>query len=122
LRGRVRAVRSHSSGTRELAAAGRAEASSEEDGRTADAEGAGPSSPYARGSVEQRVDLLDARLDRDELRAALDDEAGIEPVALVHLEREASEVAQALLPNLEQGLPLSSQLTRRRNDVFGGRL
>ena len=70
-----------------------------------------------RGSVEQRVDLLDARLDRDELGASLDDETGVEAVALVHLERQAAKVAEALLADFEEGLPLALQLARRRNDV-----
>ena len=43
----------------------------------------------ARASVEERVDLLHARVDRDELGAALDHEPGVEAIALVHLEGEA---------------------------------
>ena len=69
--------------------------------------------------VEQRVDLLDACLDRDELGAALDDEPRVEPVALVHLERKPAEVAQSLFAHLEQRLALALELTRRRNDVPG---
>ena len=68
-------------------------------------------------AVEQRVDLLDAGLDCDELGAALDDEPRIETVALVHLEREPAEVAQPLLANLEQRLPLALELAGGRNDV-----
>ena len=72
-----------------------------------------------RRPVEQRVDLLHARLDRDELGAALDDEARVEPVALVHLEREAAEVAKPLLAHLEQRLALALELASGWDDVRG---
>ena len=90
---------------------------SEEDRRAADADGAATASPDERASVEERVDLLHACLDRDELGAALDDEPGVEPVALVHLEREPAEVAQSLFAHLEERLALALELARRRDDV-----
>ena len=76
-----------------------------------------PPRRIARAPVEERVDLLDASLDGDELGAALDDEAGVEAVALVHLERESTEVAQPLLAHLEEGFALALELTRGRDDV-----
>ena len=72
---------------------------------------------YARSAVEQRIDLLDASLDGDELGAALDDEAGVEAVAFVHLERKTSEVAEPFLANLEERLSLALQLADGGDDV-----
>ena len=81
------------SATPEYATAAGAEARPEEDRRPADADGAASAAPDTGGPVEQRVDLLHPRLDRDKLGAPLHDEAGAEPVALVHLEREAPEIS-----------------------------
>ena len=60
---------------------------------------------------------MHARLDRHELGAALDHEPGVEAISLVHLEREAAEVAQPLLAHLEQRLALALELAGRRDDV-----
>ena len=62
--------------------------------------------------ADERVDLRDARLDRDELGAALDDERLVELVAAVHLEREAAEVAQPVLAEQEQRAALAPQVAR----------
>src|SRR4029450_2914199 len=105
----------------ERATTRRAVARVEQDRRAADADGAAPAAADPGCAVQERVDLLDAGLDRDELGAALDDHPGIDPVALVHLEREASEIAEPLLANLEQSLALALELAGGRNDVPAGR-
>ena len=98
----------------ERAAAARAEARADQDRRAAGADRA-LSAPET-GAADERVDLRDAGLDRDELRAPLDDEPFVEVVAAVHLEREAAEVAEPLLAQEEQRSALAPQLAggRRR--------
>src|SRR5262249_12985403 len=73
------------------------------------------------GPVEEGVDLLDPRLDRDELRAPLDEEPGVESVALVHLECETAEVSKPLLADEEQCLALAPELAHGWHDVLGRR-
>ena len=68
----------------------------------------------ARRPARMRVDLGDTRLDRDELGAALDDERLVEVVAPVHLEREAAEVAEAVLAQHEERATLATELARGR--------
>jgi hypothetical protein len=90
---------------------------SEKEWRSADADRSAASGSEAHGAVEKRVDLLHTSFDSDELRAAFDHEPRVEAVALVHLEREAAEVAQALFANEEQSLSLPLQLPDRWHDV-----
>jgi len=47
--------------------------------------------------AEEDVQLVDARFESDQLRAALEQEVFPEAVAPVHLEREPAEVAELLL-------------------------
>jgi hypothetical protein len=53
---------------------------------------------------------VDARLEPDQLGAALQDEILAEPVAAVHLEREAAQIAKSFLAHAEQRFPLAPQL------------
>ena len=53
---------------------------------------------------------MDARFEPDQLGAALQDEILAEPVAAVHLEGEAAQVAEAFLAQAEQRFPLTPKL------------
>ena len=97
-----------------------AETRAEKERRAADAHALPASAGRRRASVEQGVDLLHPRLDGDELGAALDDEAGVEAVALVHLERESAQVAEPVLAQLEKRLALALQLPRRGGTTYPG--
>ena len=95
----------------EGASAAWAEARADQDRRAADADRPLPAA-QAR-ALQVRVDLGDARLDRDELGAPLDHERLVEVVAAVHLERQPPEVTQTVLPQEEQRPPLAPQVARR---------
>ena len=90
------------------APAARAEARADQERRAAGADRALP--PAQARPADERVDLGDARLDRDELGTALHDRRLVELVAAVHLEREAAEVAQPLLAEHEERAALAPQL------------
>jgi hypothetical protein len=55
---------------------------------------------------------VDSRLESDQLGAPLQDEPLSEPVAAIHLEREAAEVSQPFFPEPQQGPPLTPELAR----------
>ena len=93
-------------------AATRAEAGTHEDGRPAGAD-RGASAPQATRALEERVDLARARLDRDELGAALDDQRLVEVVTPVHLERQPAELAQPILAEEQQRPALAAQVAGR---------
>ena len=63
---------------------------------------------------EQRVELLQPFIQREQLVAAFDDEILAELVAAEHLQHKAAEIAQALLPDSQQSAPLLPQLTGMR--------
>ena len=91
---------------------------------------AGAGTPVA----EQRVELVDARLEPDQVGAALEQQVLAEAVAPVHLEREPAEIAQLLLTQAQERAPLAPELAGgrggpsppwrgRRDGAFGcGRL
>ena len=96
----------------ERATAARAEARADQERRAAGADR--PLSAPEAGAADERVDLRDAGLDRDELGAALDDEPFVELVAAVHLERQPAEVAEPLLAQEEERSALAPQLAGGR--------
>ena len=57
---------------------------------------------------------MDACLEADQVGTALEQEVLPEPVATVHLEREAAQVAQLLLSEPQKRPALAPQLARRR--------
>jgi hypothetical protein len=91
----------------------------EEKGCAADAHSAPAASAKSRGAVEQRIYLLNASFQRDELRAALHYQGCVETVSFVHLECEATQVSEPLLTHLEKRLPFSLELAGRWHDVLG---
>ena len=93
------------------AAAARAEAGADQQRRAAGAD-RGAAAPQPPRALEQRVDLARARLDRDELGAALDDERLVEVIAAVHLEREAAELAQPVLAEEQERPALAPEVAR----------
>jgi len=98
-------------------AARRAESRAEKQRRTAGADCRAAADAQADRSVEERVDLLHACFYGNELRAALDDETRVEPVALVHLERQAAEITKTFLPYEEKRSTLALELANRWDDV-----
>ena len=64
--------------------------------------------------AEEHVELVDPRLEPDQLGAALEQQVLAEAVAPVHLEREAAQVAELLLAQPQEGAALAPQLARRR--------
>ena len=75
-----------------------------------------PGGPRHAGSAlrraEEHVELVDPRLEPDQLGTALEQEVLAEAVAPVHLEREAPEVAQLLLAQPHERAPLPPQGAR----------
>jgi hypothetical protein len=57
---------------------------------------------------------VDACFETDQLGAALEQQVLPEAIAAVHLQREAAEVAQLLLPQAQERAALAPELTRRR--------
>src|SRR5262249_32369481 len=101
----------------ELTSTRRTEPRAEEDRRATQTHRPAASTAHASRAVERRVDLLDARLDRNELGASLDDETSVEAVPLVHLECQAAEIAEPLLAHLEERVPFALELPRGGYDV-----
>src|SRR6188508_1216171 len=92
------------------AAARSAEARAPEQRRAAvAARGAGRGGGGANGA-EQDVELVDARLEADQLGAALEQQVLTEAVAPVHLQRQPAEVAQLLLTETQERLALAPEL------------
>jgi hypothetical protein len=67
---------------------------------------------HRHGRGEQRVQLLEAFVEGDELVAALDDQILAKLVAAEHLQHQPAEVAQALFANPQQRASLLPQLAR----------
>src|SRR5207249_9485416 len=61
----------------------------------------GRRAPRARDRGEHRVEVVDPLFERDDLAAAVDQELVAKGRAAVHLQRQPAEVADALLPRLE---------------------
>ena len=57
---------------------------------------------------------MDSRLEPDQLGATLDQEILAKTIAPVHLEREAAQIAQLVLPQPQQGAPFPPEIGRRR--------
>ena len=66
-----------------------------------------------RGGAQHLVELDETPVELDELRAALANELVVEAVLAEHLENEPAEVAQAVVPDLEQRTSLAAQRARR---------
>src|SRR5207244_11060084 len=62
------------------------------------------------GTGEHGLELAHPRLDGDQLRAALDHELRAEVIAAVQLERQPTEIAEALLAEQQQRAALTPQL------------
>ncbi len=58
---------------------------------------------------------MNARLEADQLGAALEQKVLPKAVAAVHLQREPAEVAQLLLPEAQERPSLAPELARRRS-------
>src|SRR5204862_3759419 len=65
--------------------------------------------PAGRGGRDERVELEDPLLERHELRALLEYELLAVVVAAVHLEHQPAEVADPLLPRLQERSPLAAE-------------
>src|SRR5204862_4657269 len=68
--------------------------------------------PGRNSRREQRVELLEAVVECNELVAPLDQQVLAELVASVHLQHQPAEIAQALLANTPQRAPLAAELAR----------
>lgn len=90
----------------------------QEERRPADAHCAASTLSKSRRAVEERIDFLDTCLERNELRAALHHQGGIESVTLVHLECESAQITEPLFPHLEKRLALSLELARGGHNVL----
>ena len=66
-----------------------------------------------RGGAQHFVELGETPVELDELRATLSHELVVEAVLAEHLENEPAKVAQAVVPNLEQGTSLAAQRAGR---------
>jgi hypothetical protein len=73
--------------------------------------------PDGDSGCKQRVELLQALVERDQLVAALDQQVLAELVAAEHLEHEAAEVAQALFADAKQRTALLPELARMRESA-----
>jgi hypothetical protein len=60
---------------------------------------------------------VDARLEADQLGAALEQQVFAEAVTAIHLEREAAKVAQLLLAQPEEGAPFAPEVAALAPDV-----
>ena len=96
-----------------------AEARAPESGRAALAARVVRAAPGTLRGAEQDVELVDARLEADQLRAALEQQILAEAVAPVHLEREPAEVAQLLLAQPQERAALAAELARGRRVPAG---
>ena len=77
--------------------------------------------PAGRGGLDEGVELEDPLLERHELRALLEHELLAVVVAAVHLQHQPAEVADALLPGLQERAPLAAEGTRRGRRAPGRR-
>jgi hypothetical protein len=92
----------------------RAEVRAADDGRAACASGRGCGTAGSRGHREERVELLQPLVEREELVAPVDEEVLPELVAPVHLDHQPAQVAQPLLPRSQEGAPLAAEDARVR--------
>lgn len=75
-------------------------------------------------SVQERLDLGEARVDPDDRRRPLSEQVVPEPASSVHLDEQAAEVAQRVLARLQEGAALAPQQARvgaPRSDACGAR-
>ena len=70
---------------------------------------------------ERTVELLDPLFDADELRALLEEELRLQPVALVHLEHQPAEIADPVLTRADERTPFPPHLAGRRRAALLGR-
>jgi hypothetical protein len=61
---------------------------------------------------EERVQLLEPLVERDQLVTALDQKRITEKVAAEHLQHQAAEITEALLPHTQKRSPLTAELAR----------